>query len=353
MDKTLQELVSRYVDGDLDDLEACRLEERAETDPELAAEIETTRELRGTIQALAGRMEPPAALDSVMEPLRQGSPVPAPRARPVFRWLGIAAAVVLGVAVATEMARRNPSPTLSRPSPQRERPVAEREEIFKLAPLPTAVPDPNRPLGAADHLLQEDPAPPAAPEPVPLEVIGPLETAAPTGVATESDPAMDLRDTDYDEEIASPQHIAPESESAKARDFSPAEGPDEVSAAPAPKRDRATVGGGRASRAGMSTTGKEIRSPAADRQKGTVVSAFLRLDETVVWEGFSSQCGNGAWPVEIEIRGGVVIAVEPLPAGGEDEAAILCQPGSLVGTHLDGIADGVHVGELLIGPRSE
>lgn len=351
MDKTLQELVSRYVDGDLDDLEARRLEERAETDPELAAEIETTRELRGTIQALAGRMEPPAALDSVMEPLRQGSPVPAPRARPVFRWLGIAAAVVLGVTVAMEMARRNPSPTLSRPSPQRERPVAERDEIFKLAPLPTAVPDANRPLGAADHLLQEDPAPPAAPEPVPLEVIGPLETAAPTGVTTESVPAMDLRDSDHEEEIASPQRVA--RESAKARDFSPAEGSGEVSAAPAPKKDRATVGGGRASRAGMSTTGKEIRSPAADRQKGAVVSAFLRLDETVVWEGFSSQCGNGAWTVEIEIRGGVVITVELLPAGGEDEAAVLCQPGSLVGTHLDGIADGVHVGELLIGPRPE
>ncbi len=40
MDETLRELVSRYIDGDLDDAESARLETRAHTDAELAAEID-------------------------------------------------------------------------------------------------------------------------------------------------------------------------------------------------------------------------------------------------------------------------------------------------------------------------
>lgn len=179
MDETLSELVSRYLDGDLDEAETARLEERARTDAELAAEIDSGHRLREAVAGLADRMTVPATLDKVMEPLRRSESVPAQRVRPAYRWLGAAAAIVLGITVAMEVAQRNPEPSLSRPSAQRTRPVNEREEIFKLAPLPTANPNETRPLGATDRLLEEEPVQPAPPEPQPLEVIGPLPAGEP------------------------------------------------------------------------------------------------------------------------------------------------------------------------------
>ena len=69
MDETLRELVSRSLDGDLDDAESACLEESAKTDDELANEIDAARHLRGAVAALSARMEPPARLDKVMETL--------------------------------------------------------------------------------------------------------------------------------------------------------------------------------------------------------------------------------------------------------------------------------------------
>ncbi len=179
MDETLRELVSRSLDDDLDAAEASYLEDCAQSDAEVAAEIDSDRQLRAAVAALAERMEPPASLDKVMDPLLRSAPAPPQRIRPAFRWLGAAAAVVLGVTVTVEMARRNPEPSLSGPPYRDGRSVQEREEIFQLAPLPTANPDENRPLGATERLLEEEPVAPGAPEPAALEVIGPLRTTEP------------------------------------------------------------------------------------------------------------------------------------------------------------------------------
>lgn len=349
MNESLRELVSRYVDGDLDDAESSRLETRAETDAEVAAEIDTTRDLKAALGSIADRMEPPAALDGVMEPLRLAPPAPAQRARPVFRWLGIAAAVVLGVTVATEMARRNPTPTLNGTAPQRNRPVGEREDIFKLAPLPTAVPGDSRPLGAIDHLLEEDPTSPSAPEPAPLEVMGPLNTPAPTTATTESISASDMESAEEDREFASgltqtvrqgPAKIAPDSRADDSK---------RLATEPESKRQKMPIDDHQKSRAATSTVGTLRQNPATGGSARAVVSARLLVDGVAVWTGSSSSCKNGRWPVRIEVQGNVVSAITPVIVGGKNTDGDSCTPDAFIGSHLEGIGNGMHQGELIIG----
>jgi anti-sigma factor RsiW len=349
MDETLRELVSRYADGDLDDAESSRLEARAETDPEVAAEITTITDLRTAVGTIAGRMEPPAALDRVMEPLRQAPPVPAQRARPVYRWLGIAAAVVLGVTVATEMARRNPTPTLSPPSPQQNRPVGEREEIFKLAPLPTAVPNDNRPLGAVDQLLEEEPAIPAAPEPAPLEVMGPLNTAGPSTAAPESLAVEDTRSADDDGEVESRLMAAAEPAPAKSASVSRAEGSMEPGTEKEVMSQGMPTDGHRKSKTAPSALGTLSQDQATGRSQRPVVSVLLLIDDVAVWTGSSASCQNGRWPVRIEVEGNLVSAIEPVIVGGKDRQTTSCTPDAFIGSSLEGVGNGVHLGELIVG----
>ncbi len=349
MDDSLRVLVSRYTDGDLDEAESSRLEAQAETDPGLASEIRTTRELRAAVRTIADRMEPPAALDRVMEPLRQGPPVPARQVRPVYRWLGIAAAVVLGVTVATEMARRNPTPTLSPTPSQKNRLIEERDEIFKLAPLPTAVPNDNRPLGAADHLLEEEPAHPAASEPAPLEVIGPLNAAAPSVSPAESTSAADLRSTDEagglelrQEETARPapakrgavsrtgSSTALKTESESMRQVMPTDDDLESTVEP-------------------SAVGKLSPGRATGVPQSRAVSVVVLIDDVVVWMGSSASCQTGRSQVRIEVKGNAVSTLAPVIVEGVDKGAVPCIPDGLIGSHLEGVDNGIHRGELIVG----
>jgi len=349
MNESLRELVSRYTDGDLHDAETSRLEARSEIDPEVAAEIDTTRELRAAVRTVADRMEPPAALDRVMEPLRQASPVPAQQARPVYRWLGIAAAVVLGVTVATEMARRNPTPTLSPPSPQQNRPVGEREEIFKLAPLPTAVPNDNRALGAVDHLLEEEPATPAAPEPAPLEVMGPLNTDARSTAAAESLSAEDTRSADDDGELESGLTEAAEPAPARTASGSRADGSMEPRTDAEFMRQGMPTDGHRKFKAGTSAAATLSQDQATGRSQRAVVSVLLLIDDVAVWTGSSASCQNGKWPVRIEVAGNVVSAIEPVNVGGKDKQTASCTPEAFIGSSLEGVGNGIHLGEFIVG----
>ncbi len=348
MDESLRELVSRHLDGDLDDAESSRLMARAETDSELAFEIETTSELRAAVRAVADRMEPPAALDRVLEPLRQAPPVPSPRARPVFRWLGIAAAVVLGVTVATEMARRNPTPTLS-PTPSRQhRPVAERDEVFKLAPLPTAVENDNRPLGAADHLLEEEPALPAVSDPVPLEVIGPLDTAAPEADRAESTAPEDLRSADDAGEFALRQDEAARPAPAKRGAGSGVVGSVELKAESELTRQGIPTDADRPSAAELAVVGKDGQAKAAGEPPKMEVSVVLLIDDVVVWLGSSTSCQAGRWPVRIEVAENAVSAIAPVTAEDKEKQARSCIPDEVIGSPLDGVANGTHLGELIV-----
>jgi hypothetical protein len=353
MNRALSELVSRYADGDLDDAESSRLETQAESDPELAAEIDATRRIRAAVQTLAGRMEPPAALDRVMEPLRQGPPVPTQRTRPVYRWLGIAAAVVLGVTVATEMVRRNPTPAPSRTPAQQERRVQASEKIFELAPLPTAVPDDHRPLGAADHLLEEEPALPPAPEPAALEVMGPLNTAARSDAAVEPFSSTDDRLSTADEGLASEFAVGARRSSAKNEPVSRVGSSIEASAAAPPKKDRLQLDGDLQSEAGLTGAGQPGREPAAGGALRAAVSVTLRIDGSAVWSGSSSACQVGRISVRIEVRGHVVSNLEPVVVEAQSTAGAVCEPDGLIGSSFEGVSDGTYLGELVIGESPE
>ena len=83
MDDRLTEMLSRYIDDDLTDTERAEFDRLLKIDSELRSELDGARRLRQTIASIASGMEPPAELDQVMEPLRQGAPAPQRRIRPV------------------------------------------------------------------------------------------------------------------------------------------------------------------------------------------------------------------------------------------------------------------------------
>jgi hypothetical protein len=348
MDETLRELASRLADGDLDDTEASQLETRAETDPELAAEIDSTKELRSAVRAIANRMEPPAALDRVMEPLRQAPPVPAQRVRPVYRWLGIAAAMVLGVTVALEMARRNPSPTLTHPVPQRDLSVQKPDEIFKLAPLPTAVPHDNRPLGAADHLLEEEPALPPAPEPAPLEVMGPLNTEAPSmatgGLSLSPEDRSAVKNEELETQITAQRD---QDQAMKERPRRTEKRSAENESEATFERNRAQPASDREAKEGTSAGGLSQPS-AAGKPKSAAVSVVLLIDEKVVWSGLSLSCPATRRSVRIEVRENLVFAVESV-VGADDPVTNSCLPDGFIGSSLHGVGDGIFLAEFVVG----
>ena len=328
MDDALRELVSRAVDDDLDAAEAARLAARAADDPELAAELARARELREAVARLAGSMAPPPALDAVVEPLRRSPPTDPPRVRPAVRWLGLAAAIVLGATVALEVARRNPAPTTEPQRPPRVRAVDD-EAIFELAPLPTADPDEARPFGAAERLLAQEPPEPRAPEPEPLDVIGPLpledsaaEAVAPldkangAGAAAQESrtgEALDLGGRSEDEAPAASAGLDAAEDRALRQRVAP----------PAAAAEGSRVG------------------PALDEAKNLAV--VVAVAGRPVWWGRAAACPAGRWTAVLEIRDGVVVSVAPTAA------AVPCRPEGLVGARLEGLEDGRHAVEILVG----
>lgn len=351
MDESLRELVSRYIDGDLDDAESSRLDARAVADPELAAEIAAARRLREAVAALAAGMEPPATLDRVMEPLRQSSPAPARAVRLAYRWLGAAAVVVLGVTVAVEVAQRKPAPSLTRPEPAQQRPAREKEEIFKLAPLPTARPDDNRPLGAADHLLEEEPPQPTAPEPAPLEVIGPLPTGSPMTTGDVSIAAPDRR-------AASRGGRAGEAVSDGLRP--PARQPgagssEETVAIPRPEPLKSAPSLAHGDR-GISarSTGKDGASLEAIAQEPSPRAAevIVRIAGTDHRVGPRVNCAPGVRRVRLEIRANTVVKAEFASDETDNEVGDGCRLDGLVGSILDGVGDGSHLAVIVVAKPS-
>jgi len=355
IDEKLRELVSRHLDGDLDEAEAARLEERARTDAELASEIDSGHQLREAVAALAERMEPPATLDKVMDPLRRNVPVSSPRVRPAYRWLGAAAAVVLGVTVAMEMARRNPEPTLNRPSTQRERLAQEREEIFALAPLPTANPNERHFLGATDRLLDEDPVLPAAPEPAPFEVMGPLRPDEAAAVADGMLRSANNNQTP-EGEVVEPTitNAGPPTKKEKAH------------AQPRPSAGTASLA---PQEAGLSRTdedrevtsrmmdsGKAAESMALGGRQGMAVPTVLRIDGVEVWSGSDRACAAGTWWVRTEVNEGRVVSLELILGGAGKEVRDIdggCLAKALIGAVVVGVIDGVHVAEIVVGGHSQ
>lgn len=345
MDETLHELVSRYLDGDLDDEESALLEGRTRTDSEIAAEIEAARQIRRAVAALAQGMEPPATLDTVMEPLRQSAPAPAQTVRPVYRWLGAAAAVVLGVTVAVEVANRNPSPSLSRPS--RQRPAPDREKIFELAPLPSAVPDDNRPLGAADHLLEEELPQPTAPEPAPLEVMGPLPTDGTAKIQDEMLPSSDHRA--IPETKQSGETVPNSMDSQAVEPGLPSTGKSAVASSKAPpKRERTYLREDREATPAPLQESQITLDSVAGRPQKKAAGVLLRIDGIEYRTRSSTTCAAGEWNVQIEVRKNVVVGIELVPGQNDYEVGDGCRLEDVVDSILAGVGDGTHLAEIVI-----
>lgn len=338
MDDRLTEMLSRYLDDDLTDTERADFDRLLKIDSALRSELDGARRLRQTIASIASSMEPPGELDQVMEPLRRSAPAPQRRIRPVYRWLGVAAAVVLGVTVTVEMVLRNPTPTTVKPTRTITASNDDRE-IFELAPLPTAVPDDNRPIGATDRLLEEQPPPPAAPEPSVLEVVGPL---------TEDDrEALGSRDADQVAAIGG-GNWAPVPRQKKARDKGSrgaalAEGSaakdaaakaDSARAVPAPQESR------------IATVGKEHPEETVEPEEDGTRSAIVLVDGREVWRGRSFGCGAGIYKIRLKIHLGVVVIHTFTLAG--DHLSTVCSPAGLNLATVEGVEDGWLDAELFI-----
>lgn len=341
MDERLSELLSRYLDGDLDDQARRDLERRLGHDEALAGELEDMEQLRRAVMELAAGMGPPAELDRVVDPLFRSAPPQAPKVRPVYRWLGAAAALVLGVTIALEVARRNPEPTLQRPARSRST-FQDDRGVFELAPLPSAVPDDDRPVGATDQLLEEQPAVPEAPAPVALEVIGPLTTEQ--GVQESEEPTSRAEN---ELRVAPPTGPTVEGGTGPAKKTRPgtgsladAQGTSELTAAGS---GRDNVSDDQTSPAAQpsSASSSVERDKAARFSRPAALSGTLVVEGVEVWGGRMTGCVVGVWSAVLEIRDGTIVTFEPAIEAGER-----CRAEGLIGTAIGGLTAGRHTVQL-------
>ena len=167
MNPETRELLSRYLDGDLDAAgrEAADRELRR---PGARRELERMARLRGAVRRLAAAEHPPPALDRLVEPLRH-----APPPRPFWRApgaLAAAAAVAVTGALAALLPRPGPPPGPPRP-------------VHRTAPGPSSTPfvlgETPRLAGAGEGMADRVAAArPSVPEPeagaTALVIEGPL-----------------------------------------------------------------------------------------------------------------------------------------------------------------------------------
>jgi hypothetical protein len=355
IDEKASELISRALDGDLDDAERADLERRLADQPELEAALADSARIKQAVAAIAGAMQPPAELDAVIEPLRRGTPPTQPAVRSALRWLGAAAAVVLGVTVTLEVARRNPTPAVDRPAAPRPERHDDRE-IFELAPLPSAVPAENRPVGATDQLLDEDLDQPEVPEPAALEVLGPLASdeaigeQRQRGAAADRAPEAPTGPPEPSNAVEDAARAAGEgtktgkdSQSASRRQpfgSGPVEQATGPSAAPLAKAERATPG--------AATVSGAAHDEAGRLDAGGPSEAALLVAGAEVWRGPAPGCAVGRHTITVEVVDGAVIGVDTggaAAAPGEE-----CRIDQLVGTSLPGVDDGPQPAELVVRP---
>jgi hypothetical protein len=357
IDERRSELVSRALDGDLDDAERADFERRLAGEPGLASALADARSLKEAVAALARGMQPSAELDAVIEPLRRGAPPTGPAIRPALRWLGAAAAVVLGVTVTLEVARRNPTPAVDRPTAPRPAQHDERE-VFELAPLPSADRAKDRPIGATDRLLEEDLDQPEAPEPAALEVVGPLTSNEVVG----EEPQLREAAPDTDRAAAAPparlelQEV--EGDSAQGTSGSPETG----KAAPAMRRQPPPE----PAPAGLATGSSAAGSEKSEASKSVVATfggtgpdeagrsvaagseAVLLVADAEVWRGLVDGCSMGRWSITIEVVNGAVVDLDlgvEVAALGEG-----CRIDDMIGALVSGVDDGRRPAELVVRP---
>lgn len=344
MDDARTELLSRYLDGDLKPSEARAVEERLKNDSELAAELHDLEGVRSSLASLARQDQPPAKLDAMMEPLCRSAPF-RPGVRPAVRWLGIAAALVLGFSVVLEVRRQSPSPA----NDPRTRRVAqelptEPGDRFSLAPLPTSsIPEEDRPLGAVERLLASPLPGPILEEPPALEVLGPLE-AGEVGFFVE--PV-----TDTTAELSS--HPRDRRESLDKNRI-------ETDATPLPGSVSGTVPGPQAEdelTAGSLSPGTGNRganAPWEEEASPGISRLYVFVNGETAWKEFrpATGCPIGRYSVRVLISEGAVASAWSLGVNPSTPTARrFCAGEAVRGIELEKVPDGEYLAELVVEKR--
>jgi hypothetical protein len=341
-DETIAEILSRHLDGDLDEDEKRKLQARLEAEPDLADALAAMRRIRNSVSSLASAERVPPELDSLVDPLLRGRPEPV-ALRPWARWLATAAVVILGVTVVIEVNRRNPGPSTESMARLRKEGIsAEPTERFALAPLPTSsLPLEQQPLGASDRLLASPVAEVELDEPAPLEVLGPLDEGEVFSFETTAGADAPLDDAEGKSSAVEKDKAGKKSEGFRQPE-PPSSGDLDLSGR---SEDLSTA------RATSRAAAPQSWKAAPRTGRGQL---FVFIGEESAWREFSpsATCKAGRYPVRVVIAGGVVR--EARPVGGAASASPsqrLCAAGLILDLEIDGVADGEFPAEIVVEPR--
>lgn len=333
MDEATAELLSRFLDGDLDAAEARLLEQRLATEPELATELEALRRLQLQVRSVAERMQLPAELEAPPRlPGRGAAPLPR-RVPPAVRWLGLAAGLALAVTVALEVGRRPPSP----PAPARDAapPAAAAPDVASPAPPRFQAHEPAAPA-PADELTKAAAAPPADTS---QAVSGPEQKRLPPPEAQLPAPNSQQRTVAVGgRQPAASAESLKETDTARA-DRAPEAGSRGLDATDeaARKREpaRSAAPNERPAFAGITLGAAKQEGAAGARleligEDGTPVAALAL-------PGAAPAPGSR---LVVTVAGGVIVTIEPEAAPSAADPAL----DGLIGQQLPGVADGRYVG---------
>ena len=337
-DETINELLSRHLDGDLDIDEKRALEARLEAEPDLKAEFDTMKRLRSSIASLAAAKDVPPELDQLVDPLLRGNPEVV-TVRPWLRWLATAAAVIVGATIVIEVNRRDPGPgieSLAKAAKDNRRETTER---FALAPLPTSsLPPEQQPLGAADRLLASPVPDVELEDPPPLDVRGPLE------VGERGDTLDETSSTASAGVVDEPSTMTVLSDAKKlGREKSDR-----------PLNDIEAPRGQEEMRPGRAAAEADALQPWDEAPPMGRAQLFVFIDGESAWREFTPKdtCRPGRYPVRVVISRGVVREVRPVGgAASATPSQRLCAANLVLDLELDGVIDGQYPAEVVVAPR--
>jgi hypothetical protein len=343
MDEATAELLSRLLDGDLDDVERRELEARLDREPGLRSELDSLRRLQAATRAVAERMEPPVELDDAVEQLGAGAvAMPRRRASSVVRWLGVAAGLALAATVVLEVARRSPEPTLAPATPTqdlgRETPRAE-------APRPMLQGTNEQPRAdvISEPELDSSAASPGAPHPAPAAEekrrVDAPERPAELPRESELDAAEPLRERALrpfeDAQVTAEIGDEATEPGREERPPGPAKGSD--AGPPAVGSMKRSLPPGAA--AASSVAGKKVEGTTETvrlelRDEDGVPVATIRLREP--WD----RPGTPLW---VSVTDGIIVAIDGRQDAQTDTASDEWRRSSLLGVALEGVPDGQYL----------
>lgn len=364
------ELLSRYLDGDLDQQARGELEARLAADHSLRDELEALRRVRSAVRELAATETAPVALDRLVSPLERSSP-PVPRLRPFLRVVAIAATLVVGTAVVLRLSQQS-GPRIPRPTTPTK--VTQAEDRSRAAPSSTSSGREPVPAGLheVDRLASRAPSPGAARQ-VRAEkgaLQGAPEAGAPpparfnaTEVTSKEGERSPVRAADRDQNRSGKALVPARGERAAPSAASAAKRERAVTvtasrAAPEPVRAQPAAGGrAQASEEGGLAGLREATETAAAYQASWSLEVAGRAIPVTVRPPAALLAGR--YDLRLSVReDGRIVAALPRPedknASSERRRATALDRACelLTGTTLPGVPAGEHDATLIVSPRS-